>query len=143
MTMATNPGKEIIERWWAALSDGTAAAIIDETYTADYLMHDPSQPEPVRGLEGVRAFIAAVTSAFPDGHYTIEELLVEGDRVFHRIIARATHQGEFMGVPASGRPVEIWLMVVSRIADGKIAEEWQLVDSLTLLQQIGAIPMAD
>jgi predicted ester cyclase len=88
----------------------------------------------------VREFIAAVTAAFPDGQATIEDLITEGDRVMQRVTFRRTHQGEFLGVPATGRTVSAWVMVISRMAGGKVAEEWQLVDGLGLMQQLGALP---
>jgi len=88
----------------------------------------------------VREFIAAVTAAFPDGQSTIEDLIAEGDRVMQRVTFRGTHQGEFLGVPATGRTVSAWVMVIRRMAGGKVAEEWQLVDGLGLMQQLGAFP---
>jgi len=60
-----------------------------------------------------------------------------------RLTVRGTHQGEFQGIPATGKAVEVWLMVTSRIADNKIVEEWQLVDTLSMLQQLGVIPAPD
>lgn len=139
--MSVEANKAILCRWWDAINQGNADAIIDEVYAADYILHDPSQPEPVVGTVGVREFIASVTTAFPDLQMTLDDLVGEGDRVVQRLTARGTHQGEFLGVPASGKEVNIWLMVISRMADGKIAEEWQMVDALTLLQQIGAVPV--
>jgi predicted ester cyclase len=92
------------------------------------------------GGEGVREFIAAVTAAFPDGQATIEDLITEGDRVMQRVTFRRTRQGEFLGVPATSRTVSAWVMVIRHMAGGKVAEEWQLVDGLGLMQQLGALP---
>lgn len=136
-TMSTTANKEVLRRWWEALNQGQALAILEEIYAADYVLHDPTQPEPVAGLDGVRAFVTGVTTGFPDGQYTIEQLIAEGDYVLQRISAKGTHLGEFAGIPATGKPIDIWLMVVSRIANNQIAEEWQLVDSLSMLQQMG------
>jgi predicted ester cyclase len=88
----------------------------------------------------VREFIAAVTAAFPDGQATIEDLITEGDRVMQRVTFRRTHQGEFLGVPATGRTVSAWVMVISHMAGGKVAEEWKLVDGLGLMPQLAALP---
>ena len=132
--------KAIIQRWWGAMNDGSAGAIIDEIYAADYILHDPTQPKPTIGTEGIREFIGMVTAAFPDLRMTLDDLVAEGDRVVQRLTARGTHQGEFFGVPASGNSIVVWLYVTSRIADGKVAEEWQLLDALSLMQQIGAVP---
>jgi steroid delta-isomerase-like uncharacterized protein len=137
MSMSTETNKEVLRRWWEALNQGTALDIIGEIYGADYVLHDPSQPEPVVGLDGVRGFVSGVTTGFPDGHYTIEQLIAEGDTVVQLISAQGTHKGEFAGIPATGKAIDIWLMVISRLADNKIVEEWQLVDSLSMLQQLG------
>src|SRR5215212_4553083 len=64
--MSTEANKELLRRWWDALSQGNAVEVVDDFYAADYVLHDPSQPEPVHGLEGVRAFIGAITTGFPD-----------------------------------------------------------------------------
>lgn len=141
--MSVEEHKTLIRRWWDGLSQGTAAELIDEVYAPDYVLHDPSLPEPVQGLEAVREFIAAVTAAFPDGRATVEDLIAEGDRVVQRVTFQGTHQGEFLGVPATSKPVSAWVMIISRMAGGKIAEEWQLVDVLGLMQQLGALPAAE
>jgi steroid delta-isomerase-like uncharacterized protein len=138
--MSAEQNKDLVRGWWDALNQGNAVDVVEEFYAADYVLHDPTQPEPVRGVEGVRAFISGIASGFPDMQCTIEDLLADGDKVVQRLTVRGTQQGEFQGMPPSGKAVEIWLMVISRIANNKIAEEWQLVDSFTLLQQLGAVP---
>lgn len=135
--MTTEANKAVLRRWWSALSAGQGLAVLEDIYAADYVLHDPNQPEPVQGLDGVRAVITGVTTGFPDGNYVIEKLVAEGDLVVQLIRATGTQQGEFNGIPATSKPIAIWLMVISRIVDNKIVEEWQLVDSLSLLQQLG------
>ena len=138
--MSSEENEALVRGWWDALNQGTALNAVEEFYAADYVLHDPSQPEPVRGVEGVRAFVSAIASAFPDVHCTIDDMLANGDKVVQRLTARGTQQGEFQGIPPTGKSIEIWLMVISRIANGKIVEEWQLVDSLSMLQQLGVVP---
>jgi steroid delta-isomerase-like uncharacterized protein len=138
--MSTDTNKALVRRWWEALNKGNALAIIEEIYASDYVLHDPSQPAPVQGLEGVRGFVSVILTGFPDINCTIEELVAEGDKVVQRVTARGTHKGEFQGIPPTDKSVEVGLMVVSRIANHKIAEEWQLVDSLSMLQQLGVMP---
>jgi predicted ester cyclase len=106
------------------------------------VLHDPSQPEPVQGVAGGREFIASVEAAFPDAHYSLDDLAAERDRVVQPQTVSGTHRADFAGVPAMGRSVSVWLLVISRVAGGKVAEEWQLVDTLGMLQQIGASPGA-
>ena len=79
----------------------------------------------------MREFIAAVTAAFPDGQATIEDLITEGDRVMQRVTFRRTHQGEFLGVPATGRTVSAWVMVISRMAGARspTSGSWSMVSA--------------
>lgn len=79
-------------------------------------------------------------TAFPDLYGTIEDLIAEGDKVVTRITYRGTHQGEFMGIPPTGRPVTMTFTGINRIAGGKIAEGWVNFDALGMMQQLGVIP---
>lgn len=95
--------------------------------------------EEVHGRDGFKR-AAAFLTAFPDMQVTIEDSLVIGDKLPRRVRWTATHQGPFLGVPATGKQVIVSEMIVLRIADGKIAEEWEIADLLGLLQQLGAVP---
>jgi steroid delta-isomerase-like uncharacterized protein len=138
--MVTEADRTLIRRWWEAMNHGNALVLIDQFYAADYELHDPNVPEPVHGREGVRAFLTEVGAAFPDAQFSLDDLISDGDRVVQRVTFRGTHQGPFLGIAATGKAVSMWVIVISRIADGQIAEEWQLGDVLGLLQQLGASP---
>jgi predicted ester cyclase len=84
----------------------------------------------------VRAFF----TAFPEQHVTVEDLIAEGDKVVSRYTFRATHQGEFMGVPPTGKGMTVSGIMISRFAGGKWVEDWDSPDALSLMQQLGAIP---
>jgi C-1 hydroxylase len=86
-----------------------------------------------------RQNFASLFTAFPDFHRTKEDTVAEGDKVVARYTATGTHQGEYMGVPATGKKVSFSWITIYRIADGKVAEEWLLFDQLGLLQQLGAV----
>lgn len=77
---------------------------------------------------------------FPDLRATVEDALEEGDRVAARVRFIGTHEGEFMGVPPSGNKVDIEMIDIVRIVDGKASEHWGVTDHMALMQQIGAIP---
>ena len=79
----------------------------------------------------MREFIAAVTAAFPDGLATIDDLIAEGDRLMLRVTSRGTHQGEFLGVPATGRTVSAWVTVMSRMAGARSPRSgsWSMVSA--------------
>jgi len=90
--------------------------------------------------EAARQEAADFRQGFPDVVSTIEDLIAEGNKVVARWRSRATHQGEYMGIPPSGKEVEFTGISVYRIEAGKIAESWNVEDQLGLMQQIGAIP---
>ena len=79
-------------------------------------------------------------SAFPGGTSTIEDMIVEGDKVVSRITYRATHTGDLMGIPPTGKSVTVSLMTIDQFADGKIVESWRLFDQMAMMQQLGVIP---
>ena len=92
------------------------------------------------GPDGFKRIASAFLQAFPDLHIAVDDALADGDKVVRRVSWTATHTGTFLGVPPSGRRVNGREMIILRIADGKIAEEWNAADLLGLLQQLGAVP---
>ena len=114
----------------------------DEIYAPNYVGHDPSNPEDIRGQEAAKQAAADYREAFPDLQVTIEELIAEGDKVAARVRFRGTHQGELEGIAPTGRRVESTGIVISRIEGGKIAEDWANFDDLGLMRQLGAISVS-
>jgi steroid delta-isomerase-like uncharacterized protein len=90
--------------------------------------------------EAAKQEAADFRQGFPDVVSTIEDLIAEGDKVVARWRSRATHRGDYMGIPPSGKEVEFMGISVYRIEGGKIAESWTVEDQLGLMRQIGAIP---
>jgi predicted ester cyclase len=80
------------------------------------------------------------SAAFPDLHFTIEDLIAEGDKIVYRYSATGTHKGNLNGIEATGKPVTITGMVISRIVNGKVQEDWEQTDMLGLMQQLGVVP---
>lgn len=91
------------------------------------------------GREGAKQFFAMMRSAFPDLHLTIEDMIAEGDKVVMRSTWSGTHQGEFMGIPATGKRVTVSAIDISRVADGRMVEHWEQFDALGLMQQLGVV----
>lgn len=85
--------------------------------------------------------IGGFLAAFPDFHATIEDMVAEGDKVVVRVTATGTHQGDFMGIPATGKPFKYQEIHIARIADGKMAEHWGVEDTLGMLQQLGVVQL--
>src|SRR5205823_14624824 len=92
------------------------------------------------GIEGSKQFIAMYLTAFPDVHFTVEDIIAEGDKVVTRLTVRGTQQGAFMGIPATGKQTTSTGIDINRIVDGKSVEHWLEMDTLGLLQQLGAVP---
>lgn len=78
-------------------------------------------------------------TAFPDGHWHEEDLFAEGDRVVRRYILRGTHQGDFFGIPATGKALSVSNMHIMRLIDGKIVERWGHGDDMGMMRQLGAM----
>jgi steroid delta-isomerase-like uncharacterized protein len=113
-------------------------SMADEIVADDYYNHDA--PDPNIGLEGMKAFVTGFKKAIPDAQLEIAFQLAEGDKVVTRYTWSGTHQGEYFGVPATGKRVNWTAMVAFRIADGKISEAWINYDRLGVMQQLGAAP---
>lgn len=92
------------------------------------------------GLEGLKDILRAMRSAFPDLDFSIKEQIAEGDKVSSRFEWTGAHQGEFLGVPATGRRVRVWGVVIDRLVDGRIKETRILMDTFGLMMQLGALP---
>ena len=109
----------------------------DIFFTKDYVYH--GIPE-IHGAEGIKQHVAALRTGVPDFHLTLEDMIAEGDKVVCRWTGGGTQMSEFMGIPASGKQVKITGIIISRISDNKIAEEWETSDQLGLMQLLGVIP---
>lgn len=114
--------------------------VADEIYAPDYVGHDPSNPEDVRGLQAAKRAAAAYRQAFPDLLVTVEDLIAEGDKVAARLRFRGTHVGELDGIAPTGRRVDCTGIVTSRIGGGRIAEDWANFDDLGMMRQLGVTP---
>ena len=112
----------------------------DEIYTVDHVRHDPTLPQPIEGIEALKERLRGLQAAFPDARLDVEDVVIEGERFANRWTMRATHQGEFAGVPATGKEVRLKGMSFGRVENGKIAEVWDQVDALGLMQQLGVVP---
>jgi steroid delta-isomerase-like uncharacterized protein len=112
-------------------------AALDAILTPDFVLHSP---DDVRGAAGLAGMVESYRSALPDLELTIDHQFAAGDYVASRFTIRGTHDGDLMGVPASGRPVEFTGITISRCQDGRIAEEWELTDTVGLLGRVGVQP---
>ena len=113
---------------------------VDEFCTEDFVDHEEFPGIPPN-REGVKQFFSMMRSAFPDFHMEIEDILVEGDRAAIRFRMTGTHEGEFMGIAPTHKRIDITGSDFLRIVDEeRAAEHWGVTDTMTMMQQLGAVP---
>jgi steroid delta-isomerase-like uncharacterized protein len=114
-------------------------SVIDELYDRDFAFHQEGG-EVVNGIDNFRRWVTTIHTAFPDIRYTIEAMYAEGDKVATRYTVRGTHQGDFRGLPPTGKAFDLTGHQLHRIVGGKAVEGWGVWDTLGLLTQLGIIP---
>ena len=134
-------GTGLIKRFYEDVIGNGNLALIDELTTDDIVDHEEGLPGQPSGREGVKFFVGAMREAFPDVRVkSIEPMMTDGNLEAARVILAGTHEGELMGVSATGKSVEFESIDIIRVEDGKVAEHWGVTDTLSLMQQLGAIP---
>lgn len=136
--MSSDDNKAVIHRLVDGLNQKDVA-VLDEVCTSDFVFHDPANPQ-VRSLEDFKQWMTGFFAAFPDLHFSIEDILAEGDVVAYRYTLRATHSGSWRGAAPTGKPITVTAIAISHFREGKSAESWQNTDALGLVQQLGLIP---
>ena len=133
---------EVMARFGVEALNNKNLSAIDEIAAEDYVELDPL-PGQAPGREGLKAFLATVSfPAFPDQRWVTDEQIAEGDKVVSRFTMYGTHRGDFMGIPATGRHIAVKGVVIDRVVEGKWKDSRLLMDTLSLLQQLGALPPA-
>lgn len=132
--------KALIRRWFEEVWNQGRERVIQQLRSPDTVATGLGEGGgESRGSAPFQAFYSNMRQAFPDLRIKIEDIISEGDKVVVRITAEGTHLGDGFGVGASGRRVIFGGIIITRIADGKIAESWNSLDQLGLLKQIGAL----
>ena len=137
--MTTETNKAIIRRIVEEIQNRDNLALIDELLAPNFVNHTPA-PGLSPDREGIKQLLSMFRAAFPDGVMTIEDMIAEGDKVVSRKTYRGTHQGEFLGIPPTGRHITIGLIDIMRLVDGQVVEHWHVGDDLSMLQQLGVLP---
>jgi hypothetical protein len=139
--MSVKDIKTFERRFFEEQNKGKAAtmAIMDESYATNIVYHNGTG-EDVRGLKDYKQYTNEAYNAFPDLHFTIDDLIVEGDKAVVRFTMTGTHKGVIMGISPTNKKVTIWGIGIDRIVGGKVVESWERVDTLGLMRQLGVIP---
>lgn len=135
MPAALSPVRRLFDR---AFNHGDLTTV-DELVSPDLITHLPGWGLPA-GRLGLKQMIANLRAAFPDLLCTIEDEIREGDRLAAHWTMRGSHQGPYFGSRPTGRAVAVQGFIFARMANGRVVENWILVDQVSLLQQLGMIP---
>ena len=110
----------------------------DKYYHENVVLH--TTDGEISGRDKVKEYLMGFITAMPDLDLQVEDIFGEGDRIFSRARLRGTNTGQLWGAPPTGRSVDVgWIMNVARVQDGKIVEEWEVVDQLAIMRQLGLL----
>ena len=139
--MSTEANKELIRRYIEAIDDNDSDdwSLIDDFVAEAVIVHNPPLPMVSADRDGIRHAAEIFRQATPGRHEVVLQV-AEGDLVVSLIVGRGRHEGELLGIPASGNEVETEGVAIHRVRDGKIAEYWAVTDVARILQQVGALP---
>jgi steroid delta-isomerase-like uncharacterized protein len=131
--------KALVRRFYEEIDKGNIDAM-DELVAEDYINHDPpAVAEFAPGRAGLKQAFEMFWKNAP-GRHVIEDQIAEGDKVMTRLRAIGKHEGQLGFIPPSGSDLDVKAIAIHRIENGKLAEHWGVVDSATLLQQLGVMP---
>jgi steroid delta-isomerase-like uncharacterized protein len=136
--MSTEEKKAIERRVIEEIFNQKNLSAMEELIDPNFTYHGIGRE--LNGYEGFKQFFTMTSTAFPDFHVTIEDLIAEGDKVVNRMTVRGTFTGEMMGTPTTGKQFTITQIAIIRFVDGKVVEVWEVTDRLDMFQQLGIIP---
>lgn len=128
------------ERFFTDMLGKANWSLANDLLAPEIIMHHPSSPQPVAGVENVVGFLGAFRAGFPDMTMKVELAFGDGEMVAVRWCMSGTHSAVLFGIPPSGKSVSVSGISLLRFSDGKVVEDWVSEDSLGLMQQIGVIP---
>jgi steroid delta-isomerase-like uncharacterized protein len=134
--MSADDNKAAVRRFYEEVFNGRNLEVIDQLLTPDAVDHTFDS----QGVEASKQFFRTVHQAFPDLRVEVQDMIADGEFVAARVTYSGTHQGEFVGIPATGRQVEVSGVDFLRMQDGRQAEHWGGPDMASLLQQLGVMP---
>jgi len=137
--MSTEDNKAVVRRFYEEVMNQRKRAVLDEVFDPNVVDHFAAPGTP-GGLEGAKQTLGMFLTAFPDLHFTVEDLIAEGDKVVARATMSGTQQGAFMGIPPTGKRVTMTGIDINRFVGGKSVEHWVEMDTRGMMQQLGVIP---
>lgn len=138
--MSTEQNKALVRQLVEEVINQGNISMIDELLIPDFVEHEELPPGIPPGREAPKVLFTMLRSAFSDLKATIEHLIAEGDEVVLHMTWTGTQEGEFMGIPPTGKRISINVMDILGLAEGKIVEHWGVMDSMAMMQQLGVVP---
>jgi steroid delta-isomerase-like uncharacterized protein len=138
-SMSTEDNKAIARRIFEEVGSQGNFAVIDEAVSPNFVYRTSAFPE-FHGPGGFKEFFTEHRKTLPDIHYTVEDMIAEGDKVVARWTATGTHKGDMMGIPPTGKQATVTGITTFRFANGKMVEGLTTWDALGMMQQLGLIP---
>ena len=138
--MSTEQNKALVRQLVEEVINQGNISMIDELLIPDFVEHEELPPGIPPGREAPKVLFTMLRSAFPDIKATIEHLIAEGDEIVLHMTWTGTHEGEFMGIPPTGKRISINVIDILGIAEGKFVEHWGVMDSMAMMQQLGVVP---
>jgi steroid delta-isomerase-like uncharacterized protein len=136
--------KQVASRFVEELWNERRLEVADAIFAKDCVTHQLRSGVPVdaalRGPQAIKEHVTSWTASFPDLRFSIEQMWSEGDRVVMQLLMEGTQQGAWLGIPASGKKIQIRMFTAHRVVQGKIVEDWVLVESLGFFEQLGVVP---
>jgi steroid delta-isomerase-like uncharacterized protein len=133
-------GETLARRYFEEVWNQGKVDVLDELLAPDYINHTPSAGRPPKGPDGLKPIVLAIRRAFPDLHFTIEDVIVTPEAVAIRTTMTGTHEGDLFGIPPTHRKVSVMQLQIERIKNGRIVEHWRVTDELSLMRQLGVVP---
>lgn len=137
---ASRDGATLARRYFEEVWNRGRVEVLDELLAPEYVNHTPSFGNPPPGPDGLKPIVLAMRRAFPDLHFTIEDVVVTPDAVAVRTTMTGTHTGDLFGIAPTSRRVKVMQIQIERVRGGRIVEHWRVTDELTLMRQLGVVP---
>lgn len=145
--MSVEDNKSVVSRFYEELWNNRNLSVADEIIAPDCVTHQLQSGATSVGVprspEAVKHHVGEWLNGFPDLRFTVEQMIAEEDRVVSQSMMQGTHKGAWLGIAPTGKEVSVRLTVTQRIENGKIVEDWVLVEALGLFQQLGLIPATE
>src|SRR5689334_4126020 len=139
MSSETELNKAVIRRFVEEVQNEKNWDVYDELNDPTFV-NQSAPPGIPSDREGGKIYLGAFLNAFPDCHFTVDDMIAEGDQVVTKKTFTGTHEAEFAGIPPTGKRVTLQFVDIMRVRDGRIVEHWLSMDQLSFMQQLGVIP---